>query len=77
LPDIDRRDASALLDISAARRASGLCSLRQARKLREFGLRDDLAHAEAQRVIDAIAANRWRVPSWLLSDPRYRVERVA
>jgi superfamily II DNA or RNA helicase len=60
---IDRGQASALIGKIIARRERGLCTAKQARLLLRYGLSTDLPFETAHRVIDAIAANRWRVPS--------------
>ena len=54
------------------RRAAGLCTLKQARKLRSYGLRDDMSFTEANAALDAIAANKWRAPTTLLKNNRLR-----
>lgn len=76
---ITRVDADALFDVLNARRAAGLCTLKQARQLRRFGLRDDMRFEDARTALDAIAANGWRPPLWLFSDARFsrREEQVA
>lgn len=60
-PDgIDVKEASALLDVVGQRRRAGLCTIPQAKKLRGYGLRDDVTFTEASKILEAIAANRWR-----------------
>lgn len=79
LPDVlSASEAATLFDILSARRAKGLCTLKQARKLRSFGLRDDVDSATAWAALTAISANGWRPPAELYRDPRFsRVERSA
>lgn len=52
--------ASQLIDESFKRRTAGLCSFKQAKILKRFGLSADVTFAEASRLIDQIAANGWR-----------------
>lgn len=74
VPDtISRQTASALYGMLEKRRVAGLCSLKQARKLRQAGLRDDLSWSLASEALDAIAANGWRAPAHLKSDPRFAI----
>jgi len=69
--DLNKRDARALFDVLAQRSAAGLCTLRQARRLSSYGLRDDLSFEAAREAMDAIAANAWKPPPWMRSDPRF------
>lgn len=73
------RDAETLFGIVGRRRSAGLCSIKQARRLRGYGLRDDVSFADAREALDAIAANGWKPPGWLFQDPRFarRGEKVA
>lgn len=64
-------DAKALFDIIERRRRAGLCSLKQAKKLRSYGLRDDVSSADAREALKAIEANGWKPPAWLYGDPRF------
>jgi len=61
--DLTRSQASALFGLLEARRAAGLCTVRQARTLRRLGFDDDLTAEQAGLVLDAMAAARWRMPS--------------
>jgi hypothetical protein len=73
VPDtLNREDASTLFNVLERRRAAGLCTLKQARKLRSYGLRDDVTFNEARAMLDAIASNRWQAPAKLLKDNRLR-----
>jgi superfamily II DNA or RNA helicase len=63
--------ASSMIDALAKRRGRGLCTLKQAAQLGNRGLNPDVSFDDARRALDAIAANRWRTPAWLLRDPRY------
>jgi hypothetical protein len=69
--DLRASDANVLFDVLRRRRAQGLCTLKQARVLRRHGLRDDMSFADARVALDAIAANGWRPPAWMYSDPRF------
>ena len=66
--DYDRGQASALIDKIVQRSQQGLCTYKQARVLARAGLNPDVSFADAKRAIDALAANRWRPPAWLLAD---------
>ena len=73
VPDtLNREDASTLFTVLDKRRAAGLCTLKQAKKLRGYGLRDDVTFNEARDMLDAIAANKWRAPTTLLKNNRLR-----
>lgn len=73
VPDsISRENASTLFNLVEKRRAAGLCTIKQARKLRSYGLRDDVSFPEARAMLDAIAANKWQAPAYLLNDARLR-----
>jgi superfamily II DNA or RNA helicase len=61
--DLTRSQAAALFGLLEARRAAGLCTVRQARALRRLGFDDDLTAEQAGLVLDAMAAARWRMPS--------------
>lgn len=63
-------EASVLLTQLAERRAAGLCTLKQARTLRRFGLPDDMSYADAHAEISAIEANGWRAPTDLRAHTR-------
>jgi superfamily II DNA or RNA helicase len=74
VPDaITRHEASALFNVLERRRAAGLCTVKQARRLRSYGLRDDVSFTDARVALDAIATNGWRPPTWLRGDTRFRV----
>ena len=72
--NLGQRAAMRLFDVLAKRRAAGLCTIRQARALKRHGFDDDLSAAQASRVLDALAAARWRLPqsarAQLLADVR-------
>lgn len=73
VPDtISRDDATTLFGVLEQRRAAGLCTIKQARKLRSYGLRDDVSFGEARTLLDAIEANGWRTPNALLQDHHFR-----
>ncbi len=69
--ELSAHDAAKLFGLLSARREKGLCTLKQARLLRKYGLRDDVSMRDAIMAIDAIAANRWRVPDRIRMDPRF------
>lgn len=69
--ELNRWQASRLFDVISARRSRGLCTLKQARRLRSYGLRDDMVFGDARDALDAIANNGWRPPLWMHRDPRY------
>lgn len=71
---LSAKDARRLIALVEARRQSGLCTLRQARRLASFGLRDDVTFADAHEAISAIAENAWVPPVWLFNDPRFARE---
>jgi hypothetical protein len=60
--DLARSQAAALFGVIEQRRAAGLCSIKQGRTLKRLGFADDLTTAQASRVLDAMAAARWRMP---------------
>ncbi len=71
-PDtITRQEAFALFMVLEQRRAQGLCTLKQAKRLRAYGLRDDVTFADAREALDMIAANGWRPPPHLYRDDRF------
>jgi hypothetical protein len=70
--ELEEIDAEKRARQVALRRALGLCSIKQAALLRRFGLNPDIPYSFARSVIDAIAANGWKVPGELRSDPRLR-----
>lgn len=72
LHNVTGPQAAAMLNHVRDRRAAGLCTIRQARKLRSYGLRDDVSFELARIAIDAIAANNWRPPATLLKNNRLR-----
>jgi len=64
MPDLTRSQASALFGVLEQRRAAGLCSVKQARTLKRLGFdAHDFTTAQASRVLDAMAAARWRMPT--------------
>jgi superfamily II DNA or RNA helicase len=72
VPDmVTRTAAHALIRVVAQRRAEGLCTVKQAKRLRNYGLRDDLSFHDAREALDAIAANGWKPPVHLYRDPRF------
>jgi superfamily II DNA or RNA helicase len=78
VPDaISKHAASALFNVLEKRRAAGLCTIKQARRLRSYGLRDDVSFADASQALDAIASNGWRPPPALRNDARFRIRQEA
>jgi len=64
MPDLTRSQASALFGVLEQRRAAGLCSIKQSRTLKRLGFdAHDFTTAQASRVLDAMAAARWRMPT--------------
>jgi superfamily II DNA or RNA helicase len=63
--ELDRGQASEVLDALAARREAGRCTLKQARLLARFGVSPDVSFEEAGKAITAIKAAGWRVPRWV------------
>jgi len=61
--ELGKRPAMLLFGLLAKRRAAGLCTIKQARALKRHGFDDNLTTAQASRVLDAMAAARWRMPS--------------
>ncbi len=57
-----RGEASAAMAWLVPRWQAGLCSAKQARLLARYGLPTDVTMAAASEMIDAIAANGWRLP---------------
>lgn len=74
--ELTSREARALFDVLRKRRAAGLCTLRQGRILRKYGLRDDVSFTLAQQALDALKNNRWRPPLALLRDARFAREQA-
>jgi hypothetical protein len=64
---IDCGQAAALIEAAKRRQAEGLCTFKQAKLLAAKGLNPDLSFAEAGKVIDQLAANRWRATPELLA----------
>jgi hypothetical protein len=60
--DLRFAQAGQLIEKLTGRRRDGLCTLKQAKKLKQFGYSTDVSFEEANRLIDAIAANGWRRP---------------
>jgi superfamily II DNA or RNA helicase len=56
------REASKVIDALKKRREKGLCTHKQAKMLAKMGLNPDVPFATAHEIIDAVVANRWRVP---------------
>jgi hypothetical protein len=71
------REARTLFRVREVRRERGLCTVKQARVLKRFGLRDDVSVELATEALTAIASNGWRPPSRLYEDARFRVEAAA
>jgi superfamily II DNA or RNA helicase len=70
VPDVlSLHDYETLISVVRKRKQLGLCTIKQARKLRSYGLRDDLPYRVARKALDAIAANGWRPPASVLCDP--------
>lgn len=69
--DLTAAEARALFDVLRERRARGLCTVKQAKLLRRYGLRDDVSFELAGKALSALAANGWRPPGWLYRDPRF------
>lgn len=63
-------EASALLRNLADRRAAGLCTPKQARALRRYGLRDDVSKRDAHAALSVLEAHRWRPTPELLETLR-------
>jgi superfamily II DNA or RNA helicase len=61
--ELDKRAAMLLFGVLSKRRAAGLCTIKQARALKRHGFDDELSAAQASRVLDALAASRWRMPT--------------
>jgi superfamily II DNA or RNA helicase len=61
LPDLDKGQASQLIDALQQRRDNGLCTYKQARLLLKNGVAPDLSFAEASAALDEIAKKQgWR-----------------
>lgn len=71
---LSARAADALFEVLTKRRAAGLCSMKQARVLRRYGLRDDLSFDLAREALDTLARHKWRPPGWLYRDERFAVK---
>lgn len=69
---ISRDEASTLFGVLEQRRAAGLCTIKQGRKLRSYGLRDDVTFVQARALLDQIEANGWKPPDRLLRDQLLR-----
>jgi len=70
--DLSRVAATKLFNLLEQRRRTGLCTIKQARRLRAAGLRDDVSFELARVALDAIAANGWRPTPELRADKRFR-----
>jgi superfamily II DNA or RNA helicase len=57
---LTRRGALKLFEITSQRRQQGLCSIKQAKVLRKYGLPHDASFDEARSWLDELACNRWR-----------------
>lgn len=75
--EFDKGQASALIDKIVERSHNNLCTYKQARLLARHGLNPDVSFAAARRAIDAIAANNWKVPDELRTDPELRARKAA
>lgn len=60
-----RSEASAIMSWLVPRWQNGLCSAKQARLLKRYGLPIDVPRDQASAWIDAIASNGWRLPQAL------------
>jgi len=58
--DLDRGQASTLIETLVSRRNDGLCTYRQARTLLRHGYDPDVTFEEASALIAGLAANGWR-----------------
>lgn len=58
--------------VEAERRKRGMCSLKQANLLKKNGLNPNLSWKLAKVAIDAIVANGWSCPTYILADSRFR-----
>lgn len=58
--ELSRTEAAALFGLLEERRAAGLCTLKQARMLRRYGLPDDVSYEQASAAIDQLARGGWR-----------------
>jgi superfamily II DNA or RNA helicase len=68
---IPRSSALVLFRVIEKRRAEGLCTVKQAKRLRGYGLRDDVSFSDARQALDQIAANGWKPPLHLYQDTRF------
>lgn len=66
LKDVGFWQAHKLLDKVSERRDKNLCTIKQAKKLAQYGERTDVSFAEAHEILNQIAANGWK--------PRERTE---
>jgi superfamily II DNA or RNA helicase len=73
--DLSLHDYETLMGVVRKRQALRLCTIRQARKLRSYGLRDDVTYREAAEAMSILAANNWAPPLSLLLDPRFNKQR--
>lgn len=58
--DLDRGQASQVIDKIFARREKGLCTLKQAKQLMRFGIQPDVTFEQASQIMTALAQARWR-----------------
>jgi len=61
IADLDKGQASEVIDALRQRQSAGLCSYKQAKVLVRYGFAPDVTFAEASRILDAVAQARWRV----------------
>lgn len=69
------REASKVIDGLKKRREKGLCTHKQAKLLAKMGLNPDVPFREASEILDAVVANRWRVPTEIMT--RYGMQGAA
>jgi superfamily II DNA or RNA helicase len=73
VPDaLDTKQARTLFNVLEQRRAAGLCTLKQAKLLRSYGLRDDLPFELARGALDSIAQTAGVRPSPCCAIPGWR-----
>jgi hypothetical protein len=59
----------------AAYAKAGRGIIKPASILARHGLNPDVSRALASEAMEALAANRWRAPAWLLNDPRFALKK--
>ena len=72
---VDRDQATSLIDAMFERDRAGLCRFKPASILARHGLNPDVSRALASEAMEALAANHWRAPAWLLNDPRFAMKK--